>query len=78
MKQFIILVCSFALVTAKPTRSWSQVVDPGTQVKTKGERRANERIDQSIDRGFDKLEEGIGNMLKGKVALLSRTFNKQN
>jgi outer membrane protein OmpA-like peptidoglycan-associated protein len=43
-----------------------QIIDPKRTAKRKAEQRTNTRIDQGIDRVFDKAEEGIGNMFKKK------------
>lgn len=46
--------------------SVAQVINPGRRAKEKGEQRANDRIDRTIDRGFDKIDEGLGNVFNGK------------
>jgi outer membrane protein OmpA-like peptidoglycan-associated protein len=43
-----------------------QIIDPKRTAKRKAEQRTNTRIDQGIDRVFDKAEEGVGNMFKKK------------
>lgn len=44
----------------------AQVVNPREIVKDKATQRANSRIDQGIDEGFNKVEEGIGSLFKKK------------
>lgn len=44
----------------------AQILDPRNTAKRKATDRANGRIDQSIDRGFDKVEDGIGGLFKKK------------
>lgn len=44
----------------------AQITNPKEAVKNKGTDRANLRIDQGIDAGFDKLEQGAANLLKKK------------
>ena len=44
----------------------AQVVNPREVVKDKATQRTNSRIDQGIDEGFNKVEEGIGNLFKKK------------
>lgn len=44
----------------------AQILDPRNAAKRKASDRANGRIDQSIDKGFDKVEEGIGGLFKRK------------
>lgn len=53
----ICLVCSISV---------AQIIDPQKTAERKATDRANGRIDQSIDKGFDKVEEGIGNLFKKK------------
>jgi outer membrane protein OmpA-like peptidoglycan-associated protein len=45
---------------------FGQIVDPKDRAKIIGTNRTNNRIDQSIDKGFNSVEEGIGNMFKKK------------
>ncbi|GHB76683.1 OmpA family protein [Persicitalea jodogahamensis] len=58
---FLVLVCSVVEVSAQIV-----IRNPKTTVERQAENRANRRIDQTIDRGFDKLEEGIGSIFKKK------------
>jgi OmpA-OmpF porin, OOP family len=44
----------------------AQIIDPKKTAERKATDRANSRIDQSIDKGFDKVEEGIGSLFKKK------------
>ncbi len=44
----------------------AQIVDPKEVLKNKGTDRANSKVDQGLDAGLDKLEEGIGGLFKKK------------
>lgn len=44
----------------------AQILDPKETAKRSAENRANNKIDQGINKGFDKIEEGIGNIFKKK------------
>lgn len=44
----------------------AQVVDPDKVVKKQGTRRANSKIERGVDKGFDKLEEGLGSLFGKK------------
>ncbi len=44
----------------------AQIIDPKKTAERKATDRANGRIDQTIDKGFDKVEEGIGGLFKKK------------
>ncbi|GAA4432190.1 hypothetical protein GCM10023091_03860 [Ravibacter arvi] len=44
----------------------AQIIDPNQTVKRKATDRANSRIDQGMDRGLDKVEEGIGSIFRKK------------
>jgi OmpA-OmpF porin, OOP family len=43
-----------------------RINDPGRVVERQAENRANRKIDQAVDKGFDSLEEGVGNLFKKK------------
>jgi len=42
------------------------VTDPGRVAEGSVENRANQKVYQGIDKGLDKIEEGIGNLFKKK------------
>lgn len=44
----------------------AQIINPKERAKEIGTNRANNRIDRTIDKGFNSVEEGIGNMFKKK------------
>ena len=44
----------------------AQIIDPQKAAERKATDRTNSRIDQSIDKGLDKVEEGIGSLFKKK------------
>ncbi|HSL86257.1 MAG TPA: hypothetical protein VK861_04935, partial [Bacteroidales bacterium] len=46
----------------------AQIVDPAKKVEKEGERRVNRGIDRTINKGFDKVEQGIGNLFKKKTS----------
>jgi len=46
--------------------SYGQITNPGEVIKEKGEQRTNDRLNEGIDRGLDKIEEGIGNIFRKK------------
>lgn len=46
----------------------AQIVDPTKKVEKEGERRVNRGIDRTINKGFDKVEQGIGNLFKKKTS----------
>lgn len=66
MKQLIISIATLLTFSAGSEIASAQIINPGRTVKDKGVRRANDRIDNTIDKGFDKIDEGIGNVFKGK------------
>ena len=43
-----------------------KLIDPEKETKRQGANRANNKIEQGIDAGYDKLEEGIGSLFKKK------------
>lgn len=55
----LVLVCSFLVTSA-------QIIDPKETAKRKAQDRTNNAIDRTIDKGLDKVEEGIGNIFKKK------------
>ena len=61
------LVFCFCLsVVALTSQAQVRINDPGRVVERHAEYRANSKIDQAVDKGFDKMEEGIGNLFKKK------------
>ncbi len=44
----------------------AQIIDPNDEIERQGTRRANQKIEEGVDEGFDKLEEGIGSLFKKK------------
>ena len=66
MKYTIISVALIALVFCFTTEANSQVTNPAKKVKEKGVDRTNSGIDRTLDKGYDKLEEGVGNLFRKK------------
>ena len=67
MKKIILLpflMTAFILLLGSGVTA--QIINPKEAVKNKGTDRANSRIDQGIDAGFDKLEQGAAKLLKKK------------
>lgn len=78
MKQVLIstaIVASFFIPTLE---SNAQVINPGRRAKDKGEQRANDHIDRTIDKGFDKIDEGLDNIFNGKKKNNSGASNSDN
>lgn len=44
----------------------AQIINPKETTKQKVEDRTNRKVDETIDKGLDKIEEGIGNIFKKK------------
>ncbi len=44
----------------------AQIIDPKKALKNEGENRTNQNINNGVDAGFDKVEEGIGSLFKKK------------
>ncbi len=59
----IILILGTGLGTIK---AQIRINDPGKVAERQAENRANRKIDQTVDKGFDKIEEGIGSLFKKK------------
>jgi OOP family OmpA-OmpF porin len=66
MRQICISAAIAAALLIPTLESTAQVINPGRRAKDKGEQRANDRIDRTIDKGFDKIDEGLGNIFNGK------------
>lgn len=63
MKKFIFITLLMSLCI---TLVDAQVVEPEKVVKKQGTRRANNKIEQGVDKGFDKIEEGLGSLFGKK------------
>ncbi|WP_321318861.1 OmpA family protein [Labilibaculum sp.] len=74
MKKFVFLSLLFTLSI---TIINAQVVDPEKVVKKQGTRRANNKIERGVDKGFDKLEEGIGSLF-GKKKKKKKAANEES
>lgn len=62
MRTFIQIV-TLCFITNMVT---AQIIDPAGTAHRKATDRANRRVDQTIDKGLDKMEEGIGSIFKKK------------
>ncbi|WAC10047.1 OmpA family protein [Dyadobacter pollutisoli] len=68
MKNLQKKVCITFLLTTFSVITFAQIRinDPGRVVERQAEYRANRKVDQAVDKGFDSLEQGIGNLFKKK------------
>ncbi len=66
MKYSLFFTLMIALLFCFSPDAQSQVKNPLKKVKNEGENRTNRGIDQTVDKGYDKIEEGIGNIFKKK------------
>lgn len=57
-RQGFILGCA-AMLSILVTPVSGQVINPAKRARDKGEQRTNDRIDRTIDKGFDKVDEGL-------------------
>ncbi|MDM8159018.1 OmpA family protein [Labilibaculum sp. K2S] len=69
---FITLLFTFCFALVN-----GQVVEPEKVVKKQGTRRANNKIERGVDKGFDKLEEGIGSLF-GKKKKKKKAANEES
>ena len=65
-----LLTFSFSITNA-------QIVDPEKVAKKQGTRRTNNKIEKGVDKGFDKLEEGLGRLF-GKKKKKKKKKENQN
>lgn len=66
MKYSLIFTVVIALLFCFTPEAQSQIKNPLKVIKKEGENRTNRGIDKTIDKGYDKIEEGIGNLFKKK------------
>ena len=66
MKGILVMVFTGLLAFAITNSSAQVKVDLKKKVNKEANQRANSHADQIIDKGFDKLEEGVGNLFKKK------------
>ncbi|GLU53264.1 OmpA family protein [Dyadobacter frigoris] len=59
---FLLGFTYFSLIAKAQIR----ITDPGKVAERQVENRANQKVNQTIDKGFDKVEEGIGSIFKKK------------
>jgi OmpA-OmpF porin, OOP family len=60
------LLLVVGLVSSIVAEAQIRINRPEKVIERQAENRANRKIDQAVDRGFDKLEEGIGSIFKKK------------
>lgn len=63
MKFYLTLILFVAMQSIS-----AQIIKPKEVAKRKATVRTNNAIDRSIDKGLDKVEEGIGNIFKKKIS----------
>lgn len=56
----------FVIVLIGQMKVGAQIADPKKKAKQATENRANSKVDQGIEKGLDKVEEGIGGLFKKK------------
>lgn len=68
MKYSVVFIVMFGLVIflSQEARSQEVKVDVKAKVVEETDQRANQKTEEAIDYGFDKVEEGIGNLFKKK------------
>lgn len=66
MKYYVIFTVLAALLFCYTPEAQAQIKNPFKKVKEEGENRTNKGIDKTIDKGYDKIEEGIGSLFKKK------------
>jgi hypothetical protein len=66
MKYSFIFTVLIALLFCLSPDAQAQIKNPAKKVKEKGVDRTNRGIDNAIDKGYDKLEEGVGNLFRKK------------
>jgi OOP family OmpA-OmpF porin len=66
MKRLVFFSVAVSILLFVSPAVISQVKDPVDATKDEGVNRTNRGIDRTIDKGFDKLEEGIGGLFKKK------------
>jgi len=70
---FVIVLSCCALIS----KSQIRINEPSKVVERQAENRANRKVDQAVDRGFDKVEEGIGSLFKKKDKKAKEETNSQ-
>lgn len=56
----------FVILAIAQIGAEAQIIDPKEKAKQATENRANSKVDQGIDKGLNKVEEGIGGLFKKK------------
>jgi OOP family OmpA-OmpF porin len=66
MKYSVIFVVMFAFLLCTAQQTQAQIKNPLKTAKKEAVNRTNRGVDHTIDKGFDKVEEGIGGLFKKK------------
>ena len=73
-----LLVGFITLLTLSNTNAQIVISNPGRVAETSVQNRANNKVYQGVDKGLDKIEEGIGNLFKKKKKEEKPAENQQN
>jgi OmpA-OmpF porin, OOP family len=73
-----ILTSIFLLFLFSEMTAQVRITNPGRVTERAVENRANQRVYQGVDKGLDKIEEGIGNLFKKKKKEEKPATNQQN
>lgn len=76
MQQFLRMI-TLLMLCITPVFGQIRINDPGRVVERQAENRANRKIDQTVDKGLDKVEEGIGNLFKKKDKKTKETVSEK-
>ncbi len=72
LRTLILIIVSIICVSVN-----AQIINPKETTKRKAEDRTNQKIDETIDRGFDKIEQGIDGLFEGKNKKEKKRKNKK-
>lgn len=73
-----ISVACILLVMSSLNEGYAQVINPGRVLKNQSTNRANSKVEEGIDAGFNKIEEGVGGLLKKKKQNENETAGPDN
>jgi OmpA-OmpF porin, OOP family len=72
-----VLVSLFLIFVVTEISAQIVITNPGRVAERAVENRANQKVYQGVDKGFDKIEEGIGNLFKKKKKEEKSADNQQ-
>jgi len=72
------LLATVFLIALSLSLTHAQITDPDKVIKKQGTKRTNRKIEKAVDKGFDKLEEGLGRLFGKKANKRKKNVSQES